>query len=441
MNLQPDAFSDYKSSGLKWLGEVPVHWKIRRSNWLFRKMGRPVSDGDDVITCFRDGVVTLRKNRRTAGFTESLMETGYQGVRKGDLVIHQMDAFAGAIGVSDSDGKATPVYSVCLPSQSVDPFYYAYVVREMARSQWILALAKGVRERSTDFRYSEFSKQALPFPPIHEQRAIVRYLDYIDRSARQFVNLKRTLIGLLEEEKQAVVHQTVTRGLNPNVRLKASGVEWIGDIPAHWEITRVGYFARVTNGSTPSRSNYAYWTDGTHPWLNSSNVNLGTIRYAEEFVTDLALRECHLPRLHPGNVLVGITGQGKTRGMSAVLAIEATINQHMASITPNTKRVLSPYLHLFLTAAYDELRFISSASGSTKAALTCEDIKRFKVIVPSIEEQQQLVTYANKELEKITDDINRVRRQIELVQEYCTRLAADVVTGKLDVRKVAVPLP
>ncbi|MDE0369470.1 MAG: restriction endonuclease subunit S [bacterium] len=127
--------------------------------------------------------------------------------------------------------------------------------------------------------------------------------------------------------------------------------------------------------------------------------------------------------------------------MSAVLSIEATINQHMASITPKPQRVSSRYLHMYLTAAYSELRAISSASGSTKAALTCEDIKRFKVVLPPIDEQQQLLSYVSREFARVADAINRAHRQIELVQEYCTRLVADVVTGKLDVREAAAQLP
>ena len=160
-----------KDSGVPWLGETPNHWKTERAKWLFRKMEQPVRDNDEVVTCFRDGVVTLRKNRRVRGFTESLKEIGYQGVRRGDLVIHAMDAFAGAIGVSDSDGKGTPVYSVCSPRQSANTYYYAFCVREMARSEWILALAKGIRERSTDFRFNDFASQRVPLPPLPEQAA------------------------------------------------------------------------------------------------------------------------------------------------------------------------------------------------------------------------------------------------------------------------------
>ena len=167
-DLKP--YSAYKDSGVSWLGEIPTHWRVERAKWLFRKMNRPVLDSDDVVTCFRDGVVTLRKNRRVRGFTESLKEIGYQGIRRGDLVIHAMDAFAGAIGVSDSDGKGSPVYSVCQPNKEVDSHYYAYAVREMARRQWILALATGIRERSTDFRFAAFASQQVPLPqPLQNQ--------------------------------------------------------------------------------------------------------------------------------------------------------------------------------------------------------------------------------------------------------------------------------
>ena len=165
-----------KPSGVEWLGEVPEHWEIKSGKWIFEKMNRPTEEEDEVVTCFRDGTVTLRKNRRTEGFTESLKEIGYQGIRKGDLVIHQMDAFAGAVGVSDSDGKGTPVYSVCKPNANTNGHYYSHVIREMARKGWISALARGVRERSSDFRYSEFARQELPVPPFQEQNEIADFL-------------------------------------------------------------------------------------------------------------------------------------------------------------------------------------------------------------------------------------------------------------------------
>ena len=404
-------------------------------------MERPVSESDEVVTCFRDGTVTLRRNRRESGFTESLKEIGYQGIRPGDLVIHAMDAFAGAVGVSDSAGKGTPVYSICTPIGESNSHYYAHALREMSRNKWIEALAKGVRERSSDFRFTEFGTQVLPIPLPDEQAAIVRFLDHADAQIQRYIASKERLIALLEEERQALIHQAVTRGLDPNVRLKPSGVEWLGQVAEHWETLRVRHFSKVGNGCTPQRDNAAYWTEGVHPWLNSSSVNQGTITKADQFVTDLALSECHLPRLRPGSVLVGITEQGKTRGMSAVLCMDATINQHMAFITLKTGRVSSHYLHMYLTAAYSELRAISNSSGSTKDALTCEDIKHFMVVLPPRDEQERLLSEVRRELASVDNAVDLARRQIDLMNEYRTRLIADVVTGQLDVRKAAAQLP
>ncbi len=438
-DLKP--YAEYKESGLPWLGRVPGHWASERAKWLFTKMDRPVRPEDEVVTCFRDGMVTLRINRRLRGFTEATVFSGYQGIRSGDLVIHGMDAFAGAIGVSDSDGKGTPVYNVCQPRSGVNARFYAHLVREMSQSQWILALAKGIRERSTDFRFEMFGNQRVPLPSPSEQAAIVRFLDWANGRLERAIRAKRKVIALLGEQQQAIIHRAVTRGLDPSVPLKPSGIPWLGDIPQHWELWRVSRFARVGNGSTPSRAQPNYWHGGSYPWLNSSQINRRYIDSADQFVTPTALRECHLPRVPAGSVLVAITGQGKTRGMSAVLGIEATINQHIAYIAPRAPVASPEFIHLALTAAYPQLRAISDDSGSTKGALTCEDLKRFKLPFPPREEQDVLLRRIQSETAELNNAISRLEREIELLREYRTRLVADVVTGKLDVREAALHLP
>ena len=156
-----ERYESYKDSGVYYLPQLPSHWGIRRAKFLFREEKRPTRNNDEIITCFRDGQVTLRKNRRTEGFTNSLKEIGYKGIRKGDLVIHNMDAFAGSIGVSDSDGKGTPVYSICTPiSNEISPYYYCYFLRYLAKCDFIKSLSKGIRERSTDFRFNDFLNSA-----------------------------------------------------------------------------------------------------------------------------------------------------------------------------------------------------------------------------------------------------------------------------------------
>ncbi len=215
-------YEAYKDSGIPWIGDIHAHWKKLRAKNMFRKEKRVVRDCDEVVTCFRDGQVTLRKNRRTSGFTESLTESGYQGVRKGDLVIHQMDAFAGAIGVSDSDGKGTSVYHCCTPKGDYNVYYYAHLLRRMAQSGYIQSLYRGIRERSSDFNFTVLGNQYLLVPPYDEQVAIAGYLQAKTEKIEEYISLRVRERELLEELRQAEVAHAVTHGLNPNAPMKVS---------------------------------------------------------------------------------------------------------------------------------------------------------------------------------------------------------------------------
>ncbi|MBF1437138.1 MAG: restriction endonuclease subunit S [Prevotella nanceiensis] len=207
-NLKP---TDLKDSGIKWLGMIPKHWDILRAKNIFVRKSRLVREEDETITCFRDGQVTLRKNRRSDGFTEAVKEIGYQGVRIGDLVIHQMDAFAGAIGVSDSDGKSSPVY-ICLRPKIENCInqYYAYLLREMARAGFIRALYRGIRERSTDFRFETFANVSLPVPTLEEQRDIIDYIDAKCADIDVTIALKEQKQEKLKAYKKTIIFEYVT---------------------------------------------------------------------------------------------------------------------------------------------------------------------------------------------------------------------------------------
>ena len=203
-----------KSSGISWIGDIPAHWELRKAKFVFQKHKRPVRPEDEVITCFRDGEVTLRKNRRTTGFTESLTETGYQGVRKGDLVIHQMDAFAGAIGISDSDGKGTPVYHCCTPIGKQYTRFFLYEIRMMAFSGFIQSLYRGIRERSSDFNFQVFGNQYLFVPPIEEQEEIVSFIDHKTTEIDRLVVELTYQVEYLKEYKQRLIVEVVTGKIN-----------------------------------------------------------------------------------------------------------------------------------------------------------------------------------------------------------------------------------
>ena len=268
-------YEAYKDSGIEWIGSIPTHWKIEKAKWLFSKAERPVKKEDDIVTCFRDGQVTLRSNRRTEGFTNALKEHGYQGIRVGDLVIHAMDAFAGAIGVSDSDGKSTPVYSACVPRKQglINPYFYAYYLRDLALSGFIVSLAKGIRERSTDFRFNDFAQLFLPLPDLHEQTAIATFLDEKTAKIDEAIAIKEQQIELLKERKQIIIQQAVTQGLDPTVPMKDSGVEWIGKIPADWEVKKIKFLSKVFRGKFTHRPrNDPALYDGEYPFFQTGDV-------------------------------------------------------------------------------------------------------------------------------------------------------------------------
>ncbi len=173
--LNPDA--KMKDSGIQWIGNMPAHWDVIRGKYILRYMQKPVREDDGVITCFRDGEVTLRSNRREDGFTMSDKEIGYQGIDVGDLVVHGMDGFAGSIGISNSRGKASPVLNVLDTDQCKR--YIMYYLRSMAYSDVFLALATGIRVRSCDLRWNKLAELSYPVPPLDEQNAIVKHIDSV----------------------------------------------------------------------------------------------------------------------------------------------------------------------------------------------------------------------------------------------------------------------
>lgn len=204
--LNPNA--EMKDSGVQWIGNMPAHWDVIRGKYILRYMQKPVREDDGVITCFRDGEVTLRSNRREDGFTMSDKEIGYQGIDVGDLVVHGMDGFAGSIGISDSRGKASPVLNVLETDQNKR--YIMYYLRSMAYSDVFLALATGIRVRSCDLRWNKLAELSYPVPPLNEQNAIVKHIDSVLSKAEAVIADKKAQLATLDEYKKSLIFEYVT---------------------------------------------------------------------------------------------------------------------------------------------------------------------------------------------------------------------------------------
>ncbi len=203
-----DKNAPMKDSGIKWLGTIPIHWELIRGKYCLKYLQKPVKDNDGVITCFRDGEVTLRSNRREEGFTMSDKEIGYQGIDVGDLVVHGMDGFAGAIGISDSRGKASPVLNV-LDTDS-NKKYIMYYLRSMAYSDVFVALATGIRVRSCDLRWNKLAELFYPIPPKKEQDEIVMFIDDSLNQINDIIFQKKKQLETLSSYKKSVIYEYVT---------------------------------------------------------------------------------------------------------------------------------------------------------------------------------------------------------------------------------------
>lgn len=198
-------------TSIPWIKAIPSHWKVKLGRYLFTQSSLEVQSDDEIVTCFRDGEVTLRSNRRTEGFTNAVLELGYQGIKSGQLVLHSMDAFAGAIGVSDSDGKCTPEYIICDPAtDEVFNPYYALLLREMALRGFIQASCPAVRERAPRVRFSDLKDMLLPLPPVTEQKEIVSFVKEKLQAVDQLISLATATIELLHERRGVLISEAVT---------------------------------------------------------------------------------------------------------------------------------------------------------------------------------------------------------------------------------------
>lgn len=419
-------YESYKPSGIQWVETVPSHWGVERAKWLFNRMERRVRPEDDVVTAFRDGQVTLRTNRRTEGFTNAIQEHGYQGVRKGDLVIHAMDAFAGAIGVSDSDGKSTPVYAACMPrgEHPVNSYYYAYLLRYMAHSGYIESLSKGIRERSTDFRFAEFRELPLPIPCPDEQDRIVAFLDQKTAEIDAAIAKKERLIELLQEQKNIRVHQAVLIGLSPDVPLRDSGVSWIGEIPTHWKVIPNRYIFREQN----TRS-----LRGEEMHLSMSQ-RYGLVPAKDLDVQTLQSESYDGAKLCQKGDLV----QNRLKAHLAVFAVapcDGLVSPDYSVFRlQNSENQPVYFERLFKTPNYLG-EFNRRVRGIVVGFLRLysEDFNAIPALVPPSDEQAEIVRFieaTNKDFEGIREKIDA---EIAMLRELKSITVASAVTGKIKV--------
>ena len=375
-------------------------------------------------------------------------------ISEGDVLLVKDGATIGKTAVAYGDfPKKSAVNEhvfILRPNPVTNPRFLFYIIQSRMGQEQIKLEIRGAAQPGLNSSF--VNKVFVPRILYREQTEIAHFLDAKTRLIDRFIRNKGRLIKLLQEQKQAVINDCVTGKMevrrivdengNSSFRLQPSsckmrdsGIDWLGEIPEHWAIRKIGHIAEVSNGSTPSRFQTKYWSEGSIPWLSSGKVNDYIVRTPSEFITEQAYEECSVSLIPRGTVIMGMIGQGKTRGMSAFLDIEACINQNLAAIIPKTG-LDGRFLHHMLTAFYQPIR--ESGRGSNQEALNCDIISSIRLPFPCLDEQKAISKDLDHRLGKTARIIQEQQRQIDLIQEYRTRLIADVVTGKVDVRGIPV---
>lgn len=345
------------------------------------------------------------------------------------------------VGRKGSYGKVNWSVTPCFASDTtffIDGTLTEHDLRWLYWTLTTLGLDEGSGEAAVPgINRETIYEKRIRVPPVPVQSRIANYLDAETSAIDGLIAEKEQMLSLLEEKRAALVTHAVTRDLNPNAPLKPSGLEWLGENPKHWAIMRFKHFCHVGNGSTPSRDNLDYWEGGKYPWLNSSVVGDRVVQEASRFVTETALKECHLPRIEPPALLVAITGQGKTRGRSTVLTFEATINQHLAYLKPHTDTADCYYLNYLMDTAYAFIRSDSDGAGSTRGAITCEQLANFRIPLPPRKEQQAIVHAIRAKTERFDSMAKWATESIRLLKERRSALITAAVTGQIPMEEMA----
>ena len=308
-------------------------------------------------------------------------------VRSGKTEFHKRDVLFGKLRpylrksvLVSEDGICSTDILVFRTSQKCIPEFLCLLTHTDEFVGHAKATTSGVQHPRTS--WASLQGFRLHVPPVAEQRKIAAVLGVVQRA----IEHQERLLQLTAELKKTLLHQLFIQGLHGEPQKQTE----IGPMPSSWNVVPLGSLAKIGNGSTPKRDNKSYWQDGAIPWLNSAKIHERFIAEADQFVTDLAVKECHLPRVKPGSLLIAITGQGKTLGNSALVSFETCINQHLAYAQFSTSMVIPEFILWFMETRYEHLRSVSQAGGSTKGALTCGYLKAYPIPVPSLVEQREI---------------------------------------------------
>ncbi|MFW1810920.1 restriction endonuclease subunit S [Acinetobacter ursingii] len=424
-------YTVYKDSG-EWLGEIPFHWDIQPTKRFFRLIAEPAADNNsyELLSVYTEIGVKPRKELEQKGNKASTTD-GYWLVKKGDIVVNKLLAWMGAVGYSEYDGVTSPAYDILRSTKKLNPKFYHYLFRTKIANMEFKRWSRGIMEMRLRLYFDELGRISMPFPTFEEQNKIVDFLDHETVQIDTLIAKQEKLIELLKEKRQAVISHAVTKGLNPDVAMKDSGVEWLGKVPEHWVVSKFGYISQVVRGGSPRPAGDPTLFNGDYsPWVTVAEITKDNELYltsTETFLTKKGSEQCRV--FQTGTLL--LSNSGATLGVPKILCINANANDGVVGF--EELKIDTEYAYFYLSVLTHDLRE-RVKQGSGQPNLNTDIVKAISITVPPENEIKEIVADIKKKIDHFSKLMASAENAIQLMQERRTALISAAVTGKIDVR-------
>ncbi len=431
-------YDSYKDSGVKWLGEIPSHWEVKRLRAALSERKERFNSAESlmILSLIKDKGIIPYDEKGEVGNKSKDDHTQYKVARKGDLVINSMNVIIGSLGITPYDGYISPAYYAFKPNNNIFLSYYNYILSLRKVQQSIRCFSKGIMEIRLKISAYDFLSMPFPFPTIKEQEAIANYLDSATSKIDEAIAQQQKMIELLNERKQIIINNAVTKGLDPNVKMKPSGIDWIGDIPEHWKVMKTLFALSMPITDGPHETPQLY--DDGIPFVSAEAVSCGNGRidfdHIRGFISKAYYEECCKKYIPKRNDIYMIKS-GATTGKVALVDTDRvfTIWSPLAVFRCNDKVMEFNYLFYLLQADSYQMQVQLGWSYGTQQNIGMRTLEKLKIQVPSLEEQRSIANFLNERISKIEVAKQNVNRVISLLQERKQIIINDVVTGKVKV--------
>lgn len=428
-------YDDYRPSGDKWIGHIPAHWRSTSLGAISKRKSKRNRPDLPLLSVLREKGIVLRSSLSQEENHNFIPDdlSNYQVASEGDLVVNKMKAWQGSVGIAPQDGIVSPAYYI-FELAEIKKKYAHRLLRSRLYADFFGRASDGVRIGQWDLGIQAMKRIPIVIPPPEEQDAISRYLDEVDRRIARFIRNRRRLIEVLNEQKQAIINKAVTRGLDPNVPLKPSGIEWLGDIPKSWTLKRLKYVVSIRSGQVDPKVNpFRNWILIAPEHITKQT---GEIRFIETAQEQGAISGKY--RVEPGEVMYSKIRPALRK--AAIAEEKCLCSADMYPLAPRQNEILPKYLLLLLLYGPVTRYLIDYSLRVAMPKVNREALGNCWLCYPDLETQRKITVTLDNELMPLNSSIDKAQREIDLIREYRTRLISDVVTGKVDVRHLA-PAP